>query len=132
MTREQFEQWKNLQLDIQMEAEKLLNRYSEIVDSYNDYPGVSHNYVTFLRCNLVDELLEFEGDEYWAYGGHQHHYLEFPISHLFSNDWEDDLHKECQQLGLDEKARQKRWKERQIEEAKQILRELEDDKNLYD
>jgi uncharacterized iron-regulated protein len=42
--------------------------------------------LSFLRVSVAG--LEFSGDEYWNFGGHEHHELVLPVSYLYDPEWE--------------------------------------------
>lgn len=65
-----------------------------------------------------DDAVDFEGDEYWSYGGHEHHYYSFEWKFFLCSDGEFEvlLHQLQQsrinELKLKEEAKMKEEEER--------------------
>ena len=76
-----------------------------------------------------------EGDEYWEYGGHEHHSAEFPLSFLWEDDEkikqyvEDELNKrkeaeEAERLRI-QKVQEEFQEKRDMEEYERLKKKFE-------
>lgn len=99
MRYEDVQDYIQLQDMFQARCEEVCGLLTPLDDSYRPLG-------TF---EIYDDEVFGEGDEYWEYGGHEHHSQKFPLSFL----WEDD--EEIKQYVEDELN-----KRREAEEAERL------------
>lgn len=81
MTQKELDKYIKLQEKFQLRCEAICNILKPINNSYY-----------YLSDFYIDgDKVYGEGDEYWQYGGHEHHSGTFPASYLCMSD--DDLKK---------------------------------------
>jgi hypothetical protein len=78
--------------------------------------------------SINETTIEYEGHEYWSYGGHEHHTFELPSRYLYEV-WKDEVTAELKQK-LDMYNSQK--KSREDSQREQELATLERLKNKYE
>ena len=69
-----------------------------------------------------------EGDEYWGYGGHEHHGKKFPLKYLWLKD--DEIEAIVKQAVEDKERQIKEKKEKEQREQEERL--LESQRKLYE
>ena len=87
MEPERFNQYMLIFNEIAQEAQAILTKYSTLREEILKEKVEGFDYLKFNR--VEDNCLIYEGDEYWAFQGYQHHYLEIPAKMLYDPDWEE-------------------------------------------
>lgn len=92
---------------IESRAEFLLSEYKRIRDEvFGDaYPkrenGFSTNFrsAEYVYFSLIDDAnINYSGDEYWSYGGHESHQLTLPIQYITSDSYVEDFRNEFEEI----------------------------------
>lgn len=83
MTQKELDTYIKLQEKFQLRCEAICEILRPL--NYNYY------YLSDFELDVDDATVYGEGDEYWQYGGHEHHTGAFPSSYLCMSD--DDLKK---------------------------------------
>ena len=78
MTAKELDNYIKLQEKFQLRCEAIC----EILKPLND----SYRYVSDFELDVYDAKVYCEGDEYWSYGGHEHHSCAFPVNYLCMSD----------------------------------------------
>jgi hypothetical protein len=108
-TQEEFEQYNAM-------TEKFNKRCAEIAQIAKRY---NESYGFIESWQLVGDSVEGEGDEYWNYGGHEHHWASFDANWLTKSDEEiSAIVDQWIEKAKAEKAAQKE-KEKAFEEARE-------------
>ena len=82
------------------------------------------------RFHLSDNSVEWEGDEYWSYGGHEEHSGYFPTDFLTMSD--DELLKIIEKENKEWEAEQeKRYKEKAAQEKERRRTKYEELKKEF-
>lgn len=76
MTQKELDKYIKLQDKFQLRCEAVC----EILKPLND----SYSYISDFEID--GDKVYGEGDEYWSYGGHEHHCATFPVSYLCMSD----------------------------------------------
>lgn len=85
MTRKRFDEIIAAKDELGIAANKLLDEYNAV---HLEITGEKINGYGHLYFKEVDARdLEYSGDEYWSYGGHERHSYSIPLESLFSSDW---------------------------------------------
>lgn len=78
MTQKELDRYIKLQEKFQLRCEAIC----EILKPLNS----SYGYLSDFELDVYDAKVYGEGDEYWQYGGHEHHSCAFPVSYLCMSD----------------------------------------------
>ena len=115
MTQKELDRYIKLQDKFQLRCEAIC----EILKPLNS----SYGYLSDFELDVYDAKVYGEGDEYWQYGGHEHHSCAFPVSYLCMSD--DDIKKIVEdELKKREEAKLEELKRR--ENAAAILQKKRD------
>lgn len=115
MTAKELDKYIKLQEKFQLRCEAIC----EILKPLNS----SYGCLSDFELDVYDAKVYGEGDEYWQYGGHEHHSGAFPVSYLCMPD--DDLKKIVEdELKRREEAKLEELKRR--ENAAAILQKKRD------
>lgn len=89
MNMDDFNKACSAHSSIQYEAQKFIPEYVK-------YKGLDVDMVEYLdtMTEYDSETITFEGDEYWRYGGHEHHSLDLPTRFVFDAEYREELKKE--------------------------------------
>lgn len=95
MTPERLELYREIGGEIEEEANAIILRYRELFNEILTPIAKADSrrfddsclFVSFTK--LGDEI-EYEGDETWRYGGHEHYSMGLPARYL-TGPWEDDV-----------------------------------------
>ncbi len=78
--------------------------------------------------DLDSETIDYCGDEYWSYGGHEHHTFQLPTSYLYDPTWKSTI----SEIMLGQKARYDATIERKVQAKKDAeLKQLEELRSKY-
>lgn len=83
MTQKELDKYIKLQDKFQLRCEAICKILEPLSYSYG--------YLSDFELDVYDAKVYGEGDEYWQYGGHEHHSCAFPVSYLCMSD--DDIKK---------------------------------------
>jgi len=83
MTAKELDKYIKLQNKFQLRCEAICKILEPLSYSYG--------YLSDFELDVYDAKVYGEGDEYWQYGGHEHHSCAFPVSYLCMSD--DDIKK---------------------------------------
>lgn len=115
MTAKELDKYIKLQEKFQLRCEAIC----EILKPLNS----NYGHLSDFELDIYDAKVYGEGDEYWQYGGHEHHSGAFPVSYLCMSD--DDLKKIVEdELKRREEAKLEELKRR--ENAAAILQKKRD------
>lgn len=78
MTQKELDRYIKLQEKFQLRCEAIC----EILKPLNS----SYGYLSDFELDVYDAKVYGEGDEYWQYGGHEHHSASFPLSCICMSD----------------------------------------------
>lgn len=117
------------------ELKQFLELYDKFEDTCSDIcHELSHydNDFIYVEDFYIDEdSIRCEGDEYWSYGGHEHHTKYFPINLLTYSD--DELKEYVSNLILEESEKKaKELAEKEKYQKEQELKELKRLKEKYE
>lgn len=99
---------------------ELISYTYPIFDKYiSAQEGSSH--LDECSINFEGDMVYGSGDEYWHYGGHEHHTYGMPISMLWAPDLVEAMAEERKRK--DEAARVQREKDKERQEAERLKRE---------
>lgn len=133
MTQKELDKYVKLQEKFQLRCEAICKILEPLSYSYG--------YLSDFELDVYDAKVYGEGDEYWQYGGHEHHSCAFPSSYLCMSDdaikkiVEDELKKREQAKEAERLRIQKLQKEvqekRDKEEYERLKKKFEggDDKD---
>lgn len=108
MTAKELNKYIKLQEKFQLRCEAICKILEPLSYSYG--------YLSDFELDVYDAKVYGEGDEYWQYGGHEHHSCAFPISYLCMSD--DDIKKIVEdELKRREEAKLEELKRRENAEA---------------
>ena len=106
------------------------NRVCDIITNSKMRHGVCKDIKYAQRFSLTDDSVEWEGDEYWGYGGHDVHSGYFPSDFLTMSD--DELLKIVEKENEEWEARQeKKRKERAAQEKEKRKAKYEELKKEF-
>lgn len=80
MRKEQIEQYKFLDKIFNEECERVVEILKDYAVYTDKHETSNIRYASEFSFNDTD--VDWEGDEYWNYGGHEYHSGSFPISYL--------------------------------------------------
>ena len=92
-------------------------RVADILGEYDVFTEYYDNIHFADTFNICDGDVSWEGDEYWAFQGHEHHSGFFPLGYLVMS--EEELRAEASKLNdeyLDKKRKQEDEKEKRQKE----------------
>ena len=78
MTQKGLDKYIKLQEKFQLRCEAICKILEPLSYSYG--------YLSDFELDVYDAKVYGEGDEYWQYGGHEHHSCAFPVSYLCMSD----------------------------------------------
>ena len=86
MTKEQIEQYQALDNIFNEEC----SRVTRILRDYEVYTErwETSNITYAEQFSINGDVVDWHGDEYWAYGGHEYHSDDFPVSFLSMSEKE--------------------------------------------
>lgn len=83
LSKEQLQRYIALSDEVRVVAKEVLVEYHRI---RNEILGEAPNpYLDFDK--LEGDTIEYEGDEYWSFGGYEHHQMSLPASLLVGEGW---------------------------------------------
>lgn len=83
MTQEELTQYVELYEKFENDCKRVCNILKDSKERHGSYTDIKYAE----RFSLADDSVEWEGDEYWSYGGHEEHSGYFPADFLtMSND----------------------------------------------
>ena len=116
MTQKELDKYIKLQEKFQLRCEEVCGLLIPLNDSYKCL-------YDFEIYSDPDEVFG-EGDEYWEYGGHEHHSQKFPLSFL----WEDD--EKIKQYVEDELKKREEAKEAERLRIKKVQEEFQEKRDI--
>lgn len=78
MTKKELSDYILLQDIFQRRCEEICRILTPLDDSYR--------YLTDFEVDSDPDVVWGEGDEYWSYGGHEHHSQDFPLEFIYKSD----------------------------------------------
>ncbi len=127
MTQKELKQYIHL-------SEKFENECSRVCDILEDSKnrhGNCENIAYAQRFRLADDSVEWEGDEYWSYGGHEEHSGYFPSDFLTMSD--DELLKIVEKENEEwEAERERKNKEKATQEKERRRVQYEELKKEFE
>jgi hypothetical protein len=135
MNKEEFDQLINAQQTLDEAADKLINEYRTLWVSILG-ERLIENHSTVLEApygglyvrDIDKDEIRYHGDEYWSYGGHEHHSFELPTRYLYE-DWKEEVTAELKQKLETYNSRKKSLEDSQRQKD---LAKLEELKNKYE
>lgn len=129
MTKEQVKQLQDLHALFLKECERVVNILEDYDVFTQDWGGNIHFADTFRITEEGD--VRWDGDEHWAYQGHEHHDGNFPMEYLTMT--EEELRAEANRLNeeflaerrKEEEEKEKREKERKYKDYLKLKEEFE-------
>lgn len=121
MTKEELAQYVELCDKFENEC----NRVCDIITNSKTRHGECEDIRYAEKFRLADDSVEWEGDEYWSYGGHEEHSGDFPADFLTMSD--DELRKIVEKENEEWEAKQEK-KRREKEEREKARRLAEYEK----
>ena len=112
MNKEQFNEFKRTYDEFAKEAEAHLIEYCEITNQTH-----KRSYVELIGFD--GDSIIFEGDEYWSYGGHEHHYIEMPNQFVYDKEFRKEFRKKEE---LREKQKALQEEEAKLKRKEQFLK----------
>lgn len=119
MTQKELDKYIKLQDKFQLRCEAVC----EILKPLND------SYYYLSEFYIDGDKVYGEGDEYWQYGGHEHHCASFPVSYLCMSDdalkktVEDEL-KKREEAKEAERLRMQKFHEKRDREEYERLKKI--------
>lgn len=119
MTPEEIEKYSELNDKFESDCERIAEILSDLKEP-KQYDGYNIHYAD--NFHLCGEDVYWSGDEYWNYGGHEHHSGDFPKKYLTMTDNElkaivekenkkYDKKKEAEKKIKEDKERAERFKQ---------------------
>ena len=115
MDKKKLELYQHLHSEFCSECERVKKILEDALNMHGDCSDISFA-STF---NLAGDSVFWEGDEYWQYQGHEHHYGCFPAVYLTMTD--DELRKEVEYIN-EEYRKEEEAKKKKSEEAEKAKR----------
>lgn len=117
-----LKQYEEIEEKIAVEADKLLAEINEI-------QAISgFKYLSFCKFDCGD--IEYSGEEFWQYGGHQIHEYSLPMELLFDKEYKEkyikDLKNKIAENNRKEEERIKEKEKQDFEKAKAKYEKLKD------
>ena len=115
MKQEQIEQYESLNAIFQEDCE----RVARILSDYAVYTErwETSNIEFAQNFSLCGVEVDWNGDEYWSYGGHEYHSGSFPVSYLSMTDEELRAAAEKENNAYLEELRKKKEKKQKAQDA---------------
>lgn len=127
MTQKELKQY----IDLSEKFEEECNRVCDIITNSKMRHGECKDIRYAERFHLVDNSVEWEGDEYWNYGGHEWHSGCFPSNFLTMSD--EEIHKIVEKENEEwEAAQERRNKEKAAEEKAKRMAQYEELKKEFE
>lgn len=123
MTQEELAQYVKLCEKFENEC----NRVCNILKYSKNRHGECEDITYAERFHLYDDSVDWEGDEYWNYGGHEEHSGDFPVDFLTMSDDEllkiiekenEEWEAEQERKHKEKAAKEKEWRKAKYEELK--------------
>lgn len=126
MTQEELAQYVELREKFENEC----NRVCDIIKNSKKRHGKCHDIRYAERFSLCDNSVEWEGDEYWSYGGHDEHSGSFPSDFLTMSD--EELRKIVEKENEEwEEIQERRHKEKAVQEKERRKAQYEELKKEF-
>jgi hypothetical protein len=91
------------------EAKKLLEHYNKVIERFEEIGEclTRHGFMPGGASfqDIDEDIINYTSDEYWAFGGHEHHYMSVPLTLMWGDEEQYCLDMRAESLDKEEKAK---------------------------